>query len=171
MKKYGSLIFTYGATALAMFLLYYFSGQQYGGEWLFSSFTVFIFSLFLLLWKMFSKSVIGVFLMTFYTVMNLNSILYLTPNEASTIYVTFLTGVLLVLYRKTSPEGIVASLGLVLINIAFHLPFSNFVLSAIGLGICAIIAAVCWLRAWRIAKWIYTALVVIMVLLTIVYAL
>lgn len=103
--------------------------------------------------------------------MNLNSILYLTPNEASTIYVTFLTGVLLVLSRKTSPEGIVASLGLVLINIAFHLPFSNFVLSAIGLGICAIIAAVCWLRAWRIAKWIYTALVVIMVLLTIVYAL
>lgn len=170
MKKYGLAIFTYAVPAVAMYFMYYFSQQQYGDEWLFSSFIVFIFSLFLLLWKLYERHVLGVIAMTGFALMMLNSVLYLTPNEASTIYVTFLTGVLLVLYRKTAPEGIVASLGLVLINIAFHLPFHDAWLSFIGLVISIIIAIISWLKKWRIAKWLYTAFVVFTALLFILYA-
>lgn len=165
LKKYAFLLFTYVATPLAMALIYFAAGKQYGQEWLFSSFIVFIFSIFLVLWRQFSQHAVGLIAMTAFTLLMLNSVLYLTPNEAATIYVTFMVGVLLVLYRKASTEGVVASLGLALLNITLHLPFANVIIAAIALAICALLCAIGWLKHGAIVKWLYTALTVVSALL------
>lgn len=168
MKKYALWIFTYAVTPIFMFLLYFFSTKQEGQEWLFSSFIVFMFSLFLVLWKQFAKHAIGLTAMTAFTLLMLNSVLYLTPQEMSVIFVSFMIGVLLVLHRKTAKEGIVASLGLVLLNMTLFLPLSNTVLLIIALVINALICAVCWLKFWTLPKWLYSGLTVITLLLLII---
>lgn len=148
----------YMVVVLADFLLYKWSEQQDGGEWIFALLILCLFALFLHIWKRYSSIGVGLIFITIWSLLMIDSIFYLVLASIVTILFSLMAGLLLIPFYKKHREEVITAWGFVLLNILIQLEYTSEVTLWVTFFITGIGAIIAYYFQLKLVRRCFTVL-------------